>query len=168
MDSDHEGVRRSPLSVNPSNWVITDYKSQRIVSRSIWWPHDSGGRLVASQKDPLRSLTDPVLHELKLLRCFQSTPAEQVAYVTMILAAASVDDHQMVFLVAARRSRDPISHLGSLFNIERLSALSPRRAGRMPHTYEHAIREWILQGVRREPIPEAEGATTWSLVLNQA
>ena len=49
------------------------------------------------------------------------------------------------------------------FNAEGLAATSPRHGGGHPRVYDHASRERILQEVRREPTPEADGTATWSL-----
>jgi transposase len=49
------------------------------------------------------------------------------------------------------------------FNAEGLAATSPRHGGGHPRVYDHASRERILQKVRREPTPEADGTATWSL-----
>ena len=119
------------------------------------------------KKDPLRSLTDAEFEELSLLSRSQSAPAVQVARATMLLAVAGGDDYQTAARATGRRSGDAVSHLVARFNIEGLFALSPRHAGGMPRTYDHATRERILREARRTPTPEADGTATWSLTTLQ-
>jgi transposase len=115
------------------------------------------------KKDPLRPLTDPERQELARISRSQAAPAVHVARATMILAVDRGDDYQRAALAAGRRSGDAVSHLVARFNAEGLTALSPRHGGGRPRTYDHASRGRILQEVRREPTPEADGTATWSL-----
>ena len=115
------------------------------------------------EKDPLRPLTETERLELTRISRSQAAPAVHVARATMILAVSSGDDYQEAARVAGRRSGDAVSHLIARFNAEGLAALSPRHGGGQPRTYDHASRERILQEVRREPTPEADGTATWSL-----
>jgi transposase len=115
------------------------------------------------KKDPLRPLTDPERQELARISRSQAAPAVHVARATMILAVDRGDDYQRAALAAGRRSGDAVSHLVARFNAEGLTALSPRHGGGQPRTYDQASRGRILQEVRREPTPEADGTATWSL-----
>jgi transposase len=115
------------------------------------------------KKDPLRPLTDAERQELTRISRSQAAPAVHVARATMLLAVAAGDDYQRAALTAGRRSGDAVSHLVARFNAEGTAALSPRHGGGQPPVYDHASRERILQEVRREPTPEADGTATWSL-----
>src|ERR1019366_805110 len=116
-----------------------------------------------SKKDPLRSLTDAERQALTYLSRSQSAPAVQVARATLLLAVAGGDDYQTAARSAGRRSGDAVSHLVARFNAKGLAATSPRHGGGHPRVYDHASRRRILQEVRREPTPEADGTATWSL-----
>ncbi len=115
------------------------------------------------KKDPLRPLTDPECQALTQLSRSQVAPAVQVARASMILAVAAGSDYQQAARAAGRRSGDAVSHLVARFNLEGLPALSPRHGGGQPPAYDHAARQRILQEVNREPTPEADGTSTWSL-----
>jgi transposase len=115
------------------------------------------------KKDPLRPLTDAERLELTRISRSQAAPAVQVARATMLLAVSRGDDYQRAALAAGRRSGDAVSHLVARFNVEGLTSLSPRHGGGQPRTYDSASRGRILQEVRREPTPEADGTATWSL-----
>ncbi len=115
------------------------------------------------KKDPLRPLTDTERQALTQLSRSRSAPAVQVARATMLLAVARGDDYQQAARAAGRRSGDAVSHLVARFNVEGLTALSPRQGGGQPRVYDHASRERILREARREPTPEADGTATWSL-----
>ena len=115
------------------------------------------------KKDPLRPLTEPERQALTQLSRSQVAPAVQVARASMILAVADGSDYQQAARAARRRSGDAVSHLVARFNLEGLSALSPRPGGGQPPVYDHAARQRILQEVNREPTPEADGTSTWSL-----
>jgi transposase len=115
------------------------------------------------KKDPLRPLTDVERQALTRLSRSQSAPAVQVARATMLLAVAGGDDYQTAARSAGRHSGDAVSHLVARFNAEGLTALSPRHGGGHPVVYDNASRERILQEVRREPTPQADGTATWSL-----
>ena len=115
------------------------------------------------KKDPLRSFTEPELQALTQLSRSQSAPAVQVARATILLAVAEGDDYQTAARRVGRRSGDAVSHLVARFNAEGTAAISPRHGGGHPLVYDHASRERILQEVRREPTPEADGTATWSL-----
>ena len=115
------------------------------------------------KKDPLRPLTEPERQELTRIRRSQAAPAVHVARATMILAVAGGSDYQEAATAAGRRSGDAVSHLVARFNAEGLAALSPRHGGGQPRTYDHTSRQRILQEVSREPTPEADGTSTWSL-----
>jgi len=115
------------------------------------------------KKDPLRSLTDVERRELTQLSRSQAAPAVQVARASMILAVADGSDYQQAARAAGRRSGDAVSHLVARFNVEGLAALSPRHGGGQPPAYDHAARQRILQEVGREPTPETDGTSTWSL-----
>jgi transposase len=120
------------------------------------------------KKDPLRPLTEPERLELTRISRSQAAPAVHVARATMLLAVSRGDDYQQAARAAGRRSGDAVSHLVARFNAEGLTALSPRHGGGQPRTYDHASRERILQEVRREPTPEADGTATWSLSILKA
>ena len=115
------------------------------------------------KKDPLRPLTDAERLALTQLSRSQAAPAAQVARAIMLLAVAAGDDYQQAARVAGRRSGDAVSHLVARFNAEGLTALSPRHGGGHPVVYDNASRERILQEVRRQPTPQADGTATWSL-----
>ena len=115
------------------------------------------------KKDPLRPLTDAERLALAQLSRSQAAPAVQVARATMLLAVARGDDYQQAAHAAGRRSGDAVSHLVARFNAEGLTALSPRHGGGHPVVYDNASRERILQEVRRQPTPRADGTATWSL-----
>jgi transposase len=115
------------------------------------------------KKDPLRPLTNAEQHTLSQLSRSQVAPAVQVARASMILAVAAGSDYQQAARSAGRRSGDAVSHLVARFNVEGLSALSPRHGGGQPPVYDHAARQRILREVGREPTPEADGTSTWSL-----
>jgi transposase len=117
------------------------------------------------KKDPLRPLTEPERLELTRISRSQAAPAVQVARATMLLAVSRGDDYQEAALAAGRRSGDAVSHLVARFNVEGLAATSPRHGGGQPRTYNQASRERILREVRREPTPEADGTSTWSLSI---
>jgi len=115
------------------------------------------------KKDPLRPLTEPERLELARISRSQAAPAVQVARATMLIAVAGGSDYPHAARLAGRRSGDAVSHLVARFNAEGLAALSPRHGGGQPRTYAHGSRERILQEVRREPNPEADGTATGSL-----
>jgi transposase len=115
------------------------------------------------KKDPLRPLTDAERRALTQLSRSRAAPAAQVARATMLLAVAAGDDYQQAARAAGRRSGDAVSHLVARFNVEGLSALSPRQGGGQPRVYDHISRERILCEARREPTPEADGTASWSL-----
>ena len=114
------------------------------------------------QKDPLRPPTDLERRALTQLSRSQVAPAAQVARASMILAVADGGDYQRAARAAGRRSGDAASHLVARFNLEGLSALSPRHGGGQPPAYDHAARQRILREVDRGPTPEADGTSTWS------
>ena len=115
------------------------------------------------KKDPLRPLAARERQELTRISRSQAAPAVHVARAVMILAVDRGDDYQRAALAAGRRSGDAVSHLVARFNVEGLTSLSPRHGGGQPRTYDHASRGRILQEVRRQPTPEADGTCTWSL-----
>jgi transposase len=115
------------------------------------------------KKDPLRPLTGPEQLSLTQLSRSQVAPAVQVARASMLLAVADGSDYQQAARSAGRRSGDAVSHLVARFNTEGLAALSPRHGGGRQRVYDHAARQRVLQEVRREPTPEADGTATWSL-----
>src|SRR3954468_22044783 len=115
------------------------------------------------KKDPLRPLTDAERDELARLSRSQAAPAVEVARAIMLLAVADGDDYQKAARAAGRRSGDAVSHLVARFNAEGLAALPPRHGGGQSRTYDHVSRERVLQEVRRQPTPEADGTATWSL-----
>ena len=116
-----------------------------------------------SKEDPLRPLTNAERQALIHLSRSQSASAVQVARAILLLSVAGGDDYQTAARSAGRRSGDAVSHLVARFNAEGLAATSPRHGGGHPRVYDHASRERILQEVRREPTPEADGTATWSL-----
>jgi len=111
------------------------------------------------KKDPRRPLTELERQEFARISRSQSAPAVQVARATMLLAVSRGDDYQRAAVAAGRRSGDAVSHLVARFNAEGLAALSPRHGGGQTRTYDHASRERVLQEVRREPTPEADGTS---------
>jgi transposase len=115
------------------------------------------------KKDPLRPLTDAEHRALTRLCRSQAAPAVEVARAAMLLAVAAGDDYQQAARSAGRRSGDAVSHLVARFNVEGLSALTPRHGGGRLRVYDHAARERVLCEVRREPTPATDGTATWSL-----
>jgi transposase len=115
------------------------------------------------KKDPLRPLTDAEHHTLGQLSRSRVAPAVQVARASMLLAVAAGSDYQQAARSAGRRSGDAVSHLVARFNAEGLAALSPRHGGGQPRLYDQTARQRILREVGREPTPEADGTSTWSL-----
>jgi transposase len=115
------------------------------------------------KKDPLRPLTDSERQALTQLSRSQAAPAVHVARASMLLAVAGGSDYQQAARSAGRRSGDAVSHLVARFNAQGLAATSPRHGGGHPLVYDHASRERVLQEVRREPTPQADGTATWSL-----
>jgi transposase len=117
------------------------------------------------KKDPLRPITDAEQHALSQLSRSQVAPAVQVARALMLLAVADGSDYQQAARSVGRRSGDAVAHLIARFNIEGLAALSPRHGGGRPRVYDQTARQRILHEVRREPTPEEDGTSTWSLSL---
>lgn len=115
------------------------------------------------KQDPLRPLTDDERSSLTRLSRSRSAPAAEVARARILLAVDRGDDYQQAARVAGRRSGDAASHLVARFNAEGLAALSPRHGGGRPRVYDPAARQRVLREVGREPTPEADGTTTWSL-----
>jgi len=115
------------------------------------------------KKDPLRPLAEPEHLELTRISRSQAAPAVEVARATMLLAVSRGDNYQQAARAAGRRSGDAVSHLVARFNAEGLAALSPRHGGGQPRAYDPESRERILREVRREPTPETDGTSTWSL-----
>ena len=116
-----------------------------------------------SKEDPLRPLTNAERQALTHLSRSQSASAVQVARAILLLSVAGGDDYQTAARSAGRRSGDAVSHLVARFNAKGLAATSPCHGGGHPRVYDHASRRRILQEVRREPTPEADGTATWSL-----
>jgi hypothetical protein len=107
------------------------------------------------KKDPLRSLTDAERLALTRLSRSDAAPAVQVARATMIVAVAC-DDYQKDASAAGRRSSDAVAHLVARFNVEGLTALSPRQGGGQPRVDDHASRERILDW--RSGSPRSRGS----------
>ena len=116
-----------------------------------------------SKADPLRPLTNAERQALTHLSRSPSASAVQVARAILLLSVAGGDDYQTAARSAGRRSGDAVAHLVARFNAEGLAVTSPRHGGGHPRVSDHASRERILQEVRREPTPEADGTATWSL-----
>ncbi len=115
------------------------------------------------KKDPLRPLTEDELSSLAQLSRSQAAPAVEVARAKILLAVAAGEDYQQAARSAGRRSGDAVSQLVARSNVEGLAALMPRHGGGQPRVDDRASRERILQEVRREPTPEADGTAAWSL-----
>lgn len=112
---------------------------------------------------PLRALTAAEAEELGRLARSQAAPAAQVARAKALLAVRAGSDYQTAALAAGRRSGDAVSQLVARFNREGVAAVLPRQGGGHPPTYTPEHRERILREARREPTPEADGTSAWSL-----
>jgi transposase len=115
------------------------------------------------KKDPLRALSDDESVALAQLSRSQAAPASQVARAVMLLAVARGDNYQQAARAAGRRSGDAVSNLVARFNVEGLSALTPRHGGGRSRVYDSAAQERILVEIQRSPTPDTDGTATWSL-----
>ena len=115
------------------------------------------------KKDPLRDLTEPERQELEQLSRSQTAPAVEVTRAKILMAVARGDDYQDAARTVGRRSGDAVSHLVARFNLEGLTALTPRHGGGRRPTYDPMARRRIAAEAARAPTPEADGTATWSL-----
>src|SRR3954452_19003412 len=113
--------------------------------------------------DPLRPLTDDEVAVLTKLSRSKSESATRVARAAPILAVRRGCDYQQAAGSIGRRSGDAVSHLVARFNAEGLVALDPRHGGGRAPVYDGPNQERILREARRQPTPEADGTTSWSL-----
>ena len=121
------------------------------------------------KKDPLRPLTDDERDALTQVSRSQAAPAAHVARARILLAVATGCDYQQAAKAAGRRSGDAVSHLVARFNAEGLAALEPRHGGGPAPIYDDEARRRILAEVMRQPTPERDGTSTWTLsTLRQA
>jgi hypothetical protein len=121
------------------------------------------------RKDPLRELTPDEKADLESISRARSAPAEAVTRAKLLLGVASGMTYQQAARSAGRKSGDAVSALVSRFNQEGLEALMPRRSatsGFQPE-YGPEAKARILREFRRDPDPEQDGTTSWSLTTLQ-
>jgi len=121
------------------------------------------------RKDPLRELTSDEKRDLESISRARSAPAEAVTRAKILLAVASGLNYQEAARSAGRKSGDAVSALVSRFNQEGLDALVPRRSQSSGFQSEYGPDEKarILREFQREPDPEQDGTTQWSLTTLQ-
>jgi transposase len=114
-------------------------------------------------KSPLRALTEEERMSLEHVSRATSVPAVQVERARILLAVASGQSYTQAAAGIGRKSGDAVSHLVERFNIEGLTALTPRYGGGYQIQYGYAQQERILGEVRRVPDRASDGTATWSL-----
>jgi transposase len=115
------------------------------------------------KKDPLRALTQSEPQTLQQISRSQTAPAVHVARAKMLRLVAHGTDYQDAAHAVGRRSGEAVSDLVARFNLEGLSALSPRHAGGQKKVYDQAARERILREYARTPDVDQDGTAAWSL-----
>jgi len=121
------------------------------------------------RKDPLRELTPDEKADLESISRARSAPAEAVIRAKILLGVASGMDYQQAARNAGRKSGDAVSALVSRFNQDGLDALMPRRSAKSGFQTEYGpeAKDRILREFQREPDPERDGTTRWSLTTLQ-
>ena len=117
------------------------------------------------QKNPLRVLTEDERSWLRKIARSKREPASHVARATQVLAVADGHSYTAAAKASGRKSGDAVAQLVERFNREGLQAIEPQRGGGPKPKYGLRERERILSEVRRTPLPEQDGTTTWSLML---
>jgi transposase len=118
-------------------------------------------------KEPLRALREEEEEWLRRIARSTGEPANHVIRAKQLLAVAAGQSYTQAALQTGRRSGDAVAQLVSRFNREGVQALERRGGAGAKPTYGAVEREQILALARRCPVPEAEGAATWSLTLLQ-
>jgi transposase len=119
-------------------------------------------------KDPLRDLTPEEKHDLESISRARSAPAEAVIRAQILLSVAAGMSYQDAARSAGRKSGDAVSALVSCFNQEGLDALVARHGGGgFQQQYGTEAQARIVREFQRQPDPEQEGTTTWSLTTLQ-
>lgn len=113
----------------------------------------------------MRALTEDELSWLRKIARSKREPASHVARAKQLLAGASGHSYTEAAKAVGRKSGDAVAHLVARFNREGLQAIEPQRGGGPQPKYGVRERERILAEIRRSPIPERDGAATWSLML---
>ena len=120
------------------------------------------------QKDPLRDLSPDEKRDLESISRARSAPAEAVTRAKILLSVAGGMSYQEAAQSAGRKSGDAVSALVSRFNQEGLEALVPRHGGGgFQQQYGAAEQARILREFERDPDPEQDGTTRWSLTSLQ-
>lgn len=121
------------------------------------------------RKDPLREITPEEKRDLESISRARSAPAESVIRAQILLSVAAGIDYQQAARRAGRKSGDAVSALVSRFNREGLDALVPRhgQGTGFQTQYSEAEQQRILREFQRQPDPEGDGTTTWSLTTLQ-
>jgi len=121
------------------------------------------------RKDPLRDLTPDEKSDLQSISRARSAPAEAVTRAKILLGVASGLKYQQAAHSAGRKSGDAVSALVSRFNQEGLDALVSRRSPNSGFQTEYGAEEKarILREFKRDPEPERDGTTRWSLTTLQ-
>lgn len=115
------------------------------------------------KKEPLRPLADDERDALARICRSRTEPAAHVARARILLAVDSGCDYQQAARAAGRRSGDAVSHLVARFNAEGLAALEPRHGGGRAPRYDEQARRRIMAEVMRQPTPERDGTSSWTL-----
>lgn len=126
-------------------------------------------QMTRRRKDPLRELASDEKRDLESISRARNTPAEAVTRAKILLAVASGFGYQQAARSAGRKSGDAVSALVSRFNQEGLDALMPRRSSQsgFQSQYGSEGKARILCEFKREPDPERDGTSTWSLTTLQ-
>lgn len=120
-------------------------------------------RMSRRKLEPLRTLDDEEVSELKRLSRERSAPAEWVIRATLLLHVKAGMEYQAAAQAVGRRDGDSVSALVRRFNREGLGALSSRHGGGPAVKYGIEARERIIREFKRAPSCETDGTARWSL-----
>ena len=118
-------------------------------------------------QEALRAFTEEERQDLASISRSRSAPSEAVIRGKLLLAVAAGMTRTDAARSVGRKSNDAVTHLVKRFNEEGLEALLPRHGGGFQEQYGEAEKARIIREFQREPNPEQDGTTSWSLTTLQ-
>jgi transposase len=116
----------------------------------------------------LRDLTPDERCDLESISRARSAPAEAVIRAKILLGVADGMSRTQAAQSVGRKSNDAVTNLVKRFNQEGLNALMPRYGGGgFQAQYGTEEKARILREFQRQPDPEQDGTTRWSLTTLQ-
>lgn len=118
--------------------------------------------------EPLRDLTPDERRDLESIGRARSAPSEAVIRAKLLLGVGEGMTRTQAARSVGRKSNDAVTNLVKRFNQEGLDALIPRHGGGgFQQAYGAEEKARILREFHRQPDPEQDGTTTWSLTTLQ-